>query len=153
MRERLRTLVRSIAIGWATLLAIGYLLVRPLLYWTAPVVGANWFPTVQLSLSCLAMAGTGWIVGYLNRSSAVIGVLVFAATLTPWDFGPVLAINVPGLVRLMVDALSDPRYFDSLITTAGAHTLLFGSLIAGGLLLRPSDTNPPSIVGAVPPGT
>jgi hypothetical protein len=146
VRERLSTPARSILIGWATLLAISYLLLRPLLIWTAPRVGASWFPTVQLSLDCSALAGTGWVVGHLYRSSAVTGVLVFAATLTPWDFGPVLGLNVPSLVRLTADAFRDPRYFDSLIATAGAHALLFGSLIAGGLLRRLSRTKPLSIV-------
>ena len=149
MRERLWTLARSILIGWATLLAISYLL-HPLLIWTAPLVGATWFPTVQLSLQCSALAGTGWVVGHMNRSGAVGGVLIFAATLTPWDLGQVLAINVPGLVRLTADALRDPRYFDSLIATAGAHALLFGSLIVGGLLRRLSRTEPLSIVGSDP---
>ena len=148
-RERLLTLVRSVLIGWATLLAISYLLLRPLLIWTAPLVGAIWFSTVQLSLECCALAGAGWVVGRLNRSGAVAGVLVFAATLTPWDFGQMLAINVPGLVRLTRDALHDPRYFDSLIATAGADILLFGSLIGGGLLGRLIRTKPLSIVGGV----
>lgn len=150
MHERLSILARSILIGWAMLLAISYLLLRPLLIWTAPLLGANWFPNVQLSLQCSALAGTGWVVGHLNRSSAVVGVLVFAATLTPWDFGPVLGINVPSLVRLTADAFHDPRYFDSLIATAGAHALLFGSLIVGGLLRLASRTKPLSIVGSDP---
>ena len=150
MRERLWTLVRSILIGWAMLLAICYLLLRPLLIWTAPLLGANWFPTVQLSLQCSARAATGWVVGHLNRSGAVVGVLLFAATLTPWDFGQVLGINVPSLVRRTADAFHDPRYVDSLIATAGTHTLLFGSLIVGGLWRRLARTEPLSIVGSDP---
>jgi hypothetical protein len=151
MRVRLWILARSILIGWATLLAIDYLLERPLLTWTAPLVGAMWFPTAQLSLECFALGGTGWIVGYLNGSGAVVGVLVFAATLTPWDFGQGLAINVPSLVRLTVNAFHDPRYFESLIATAGAQTLLFGSLIIGGLLRQRSRTKPMSIIGGASP--
>lgn len=151
MRDRLWILARSILIGWATLLAISYLLLRPLLIWTAPMIGASWFPTVQLSLQCSALAGTGWVVGHLNGSGAMVGVLVFSATLTPWDFGQVLAINVPGLIRLTMDAFRDPRYFDSLIATAGAQTLLFGSLIVGALLRQASRTKPFSIVSGGDP--
>jgi hypothetical protein len=151
MRERLWALARSILIGWATLLAISYLLLRPLLIWTAPLVGASWFPTVQLSLQCCAFAGTGWVGGRLNRSGAEVGVLVFAATLAPWDFSPVLAINVPGLIRLTVNAFRDPRYLDSLIATAGAHILLFGSLMVGGTPRRSSGAKPLSIVGRASP--
>jgi hypothetical protein len=147
MREQCWTLARSILIGCATLLAISYLLLRPLLIWTAPLVRASWFPTVQLSLQCAALAGTGWIVGHLNRSSAAVGVLVFAATLALWDLSGALGINVPGLVRLTVNAFHDSRYFDSLVATAGAHTLLFGSLIVGALLRQASRTKPLSIVG------
>ena len=150
MRERFSILARSILIGWAMLLAISYLLLRPLLIWTAPRLGPSWFPTTQLSLECAVLAGTGWLVGHLNRSGAVVGVVVFAATLTPWDFGQVLGINVPSLVRLTADAFRDPRYFDSLIATAGAHALLFGSLIVGGLWRRLSRTEPLSIVGSDP---
>jgi hypothetical protein len=124
-----------------------HLLLHPLLIWTAPLVGANWFPTVQLSLQCSALAGTGWVVGHLNGSGAIVGVLVFAATLTPWDFGHVLGINVPGLIRLTVDAFRAPRYFDSLIATTGAHALLFTSLFVGALLRQACRTKPLSIVG------
>jgi len=150
MRERFSTLARSTLIGWVALLAASYLLLRPLLIWIAPLVGASWFPTVQLSLQCFVLAGIGWLVGHLNRSSAVVGVLVFAATLTPWDFGTVLAVNVPSLARLTVNAFRDPRYFDSLIATAGAHALLFGSLMAGALLRQAPRTRPLSIVRGDP---
>jgi hypothetical protein len=151
IRHRLLTLARSVAIGWATLLAITYLLERPLLIWTAPLVGSSWSPTLQLLLECCALAGTGWVVGRLNPLGAIAGVLVFAATLIPWDFDEVLTLNILGLVRLTEDAFRDPRYFDSLIATAGAQTLLFASLIVGGRLGRPSATTPLSIVGGVSP--
>jgi hypothetical protein len=48
-----------------------------------------------------------------------------------------LPIDVPWLLQLTADAWRDARYRDSLVATFTTHLLLFGSLIAGGLLSRP----------------
>jgi len=74
----------------------------------------------------------------LHRSAPIPSVLIFAATLSFRDLDPLLAINVPWLVRLAADALRDSRYLGSLVDTASEHSLLFGSLFAGALLSRPS---------------
>ena len=148
MRHWLWISARAILIGWPTLIAITLLLERPLLLGTARLLGASWFPTARLALACAGLAATGWVIGRLHRSEPILAVLVFAATLTLWDFDALLAINVPWLLRLAADALRDPLYFDSLVTTAGSHVLLFGSLIAGGFLSRPSAA-PPSILSAL----
>ena len=132
----LKAAVRAIVIGWIALLVITFLVERPLLLWVVPLFGGSWFPTARLALDCLAMAATGWITGRLNRPRPVFGVLVFAATLTVWDFGPILPMDVPWLVRLSRDAFAARRYLDSLVTAITTHALLFGSLIAGGLLSR-----------------
>ena len=47
MRHRLLITARSILLGWATLVAFTYLVERPLLLWTAPLLGASWLPTLQ----------------------------------------------------------------------------------------------------------
>src|SRR5271154_3005804 len=104
MRHRLLITARSMLLGWATLLAATYLVERPLLLWTAPLLGARWFPTAQLALECVALAATGWMIGRWNRSDVVPAVLVFAAMLAVWDFGLVPAINIPWLFRLMADS-------------------------------------------------
>ena len=70
--------------------------------------------------------------------------LIFAATLAFWDFGEMLEIKVPWLLRLAGDALRDPRYLTSLVDTAVMHVFLFGSLIAGALASR-ARTAPLSI--------
>jgi hypothetical protein len=143
---RLRIVIRSILSGWAALFLITYLLERPLLIVTAPLLGATWFPTARLGLDCTALAATGWTVGRLHRSAPVLGVLAFAATLTFRDFDPLLGLNVPWLIRLAADAVRDSLYLDSLAATAASHILMFGSLIAGGLLSRPAPA-PVSILG------
>jgi hypothetical protein len=138
MRHRLLITARSILLGWATLVAFTYLVERPLLLWTAPLLGASWLPTVQLAFDCVALAATGWMIGRWNRSDAVPAVLVFAAMLAVWTFGLVPAINLPWLFRLIADSFRDARYLESLVTAAATHALLFGSLFVGARLSRPA---------------
>jgi hypothetical protein len=145
MRRQLLIALRSVLIGWATLLFSAFLLERPLLAWTAPILGVKWLATAGLALDCATLAATGWITGRLNRPSPIFGVLVFAATLTFLDFTPVLAINIPWLLHLLADALRDGRYLSSLGSAVATQVLLFGSLLAGGLLSRPPE-KPVSIV-------
>ena len=76
MRHRLLIAARSLLLGWVALFAITYLVERPLLSWSAPLLGASWLPTAQLALACAGLAATGWIVGQGNRFDA----LIFLAT-------------------------------------------------------------------------
>ncbi len=133
--------LRSIFAGWAALGLLGYLIERPLLLWTGPLLG-DWTATVGLTLDCGVLTGVGWIVGRLNRENPIFGVLIFAATLTVRDLTPWLPVNVPWLFHLAVDAFHDDRYVDSLLTTAAGQALLFGCLIGGGLLARPRAPEP-----------
>ena len=142
--------VRSLAVGWAVLTASTYLAERPLLLLTAPLVGAHWVATARLTLDCLKLAATGWVIGRLHRLAPLPGVLVFTATLCFFNFESWLPLDVPGLIRLGLDALQDARYWESLATTSAQHGLLFGSLMAGGLLRRPPQS-PLSLFG--PPRT
>jgi|HubBroStandDraft_1064217.scaffolds.fasta_scaffold185164_2 hypothetical protein len=144
--HRLWILARSILLGWASLFAVTYLIERPLLYWTAPLLGGSWFPTAQLAFECVALAAIGWMIGRWNRSDTVPVVLVFAAMLAVWNFGLVPAINIPWLFRLMVDSFGSARYLESLVTAAVTHAFLFGSLFVGAWLSRPRQTTPVSIV-------
>ncbi len=136
MRDRVWGLAKSIVCGWATLFVLTFLLQRPL-RWAAPLLGASWIATVSLTLECAALVAAGWVAGRLNRPDPLIAVLVFAATLSFWDFGDALSLNVPWLIRLTADAIRDPLYRESWFTTVATHALLFGSLIGGGLLSRP----------------
>ena len=145
MRQRLFVVVRAVLTGWGTLLLLAYLLEHLVLVWTAPIVGVKWLATAGLALDCMDLAATGWVVGRLNRPDSLLGVLSFAATLTLWDFTPVVAVNVPWLLRLTANTLRDSVYLSSLLTTAASQALLFGSLIAGGLLSRP-PSKPVSIM-------
>ena len=113
MRHRLLIAARSIMFGWATLFAVTYLVERPLIIWTAPLLGASWLPTVQLAFECVALAAAGWMIGRWNRFYAVPAVLVFAALLAVWEFGLVPAINIPWLFRLISDSFGDARYLES----------------------------------------
>jgi hypothetical protein len=132
---RLLIAARSILAGWAALLAITYLVTRPLLILVAPLLGASWVPTAQLALECLALGASGWVVCRLSRSSGAV--LIFAIMLAIWNFGLVPAINVPWLFQLIIDSFQSARYVESLITAAATHALLFGSMVAGARLARP----------------
>jgi hypothetical protein len=137
--------LRSLALGWVTLLPVAYLVERPLLHWMAPLFGPIWIATAHLSLDGLTLAAAGWMAGRGNRPHALLSGLLFAVTLSFWDFGDMLALNVPWLVKLVRNSFSDSRFFDSLIASAETHVLLFGCLIAGAALSRPRE-KPVSIV-------
>lgn len=140
--------LRSIAVGWVVLIALTYLAEHPLFLLAAPLMGPRWAATASLALNCLKLAATGWVIGRLHRTTALPGVLLFAATLTLFSFEAWLPLDVPGLIRLATDALHDTRYWWPLATMAAQHVLLFGSLIAGGLLSRPAQP-PLSLFGEV----
>jgi hypothetical protein len=130
---------RSILFGWAALLAIAYVVERPLLHWTAPLLGASWIATAHLAFDCATLAAAGWVTGRLNRPYPIPSVLLFGVTLSFWDFDGLLALNVPWLVRLVRNSFQDSRYFDSLAASAETHALLFGCLVAGSVLSRPRE--------------
>jgi len=140
----------SLAVGWAVLIALTYLAERPLFLLTAPLVGEHWVATASLALNCLKLAATGWVICRLHRNTALPAMLTFAATLCLFSFEVWLPLDVPGLIRLAVDALHDTRYWWPLATMAAQHVLLFGSLIAGGLLSRPPEA-PLSLFGKAQP--
>lgn len=143
--RNLVTVTAFVLVGWPTLYLL-ILLGRVLLGWVGPIVGGQWIATVELGLDCAILAATGWVVGRIARPRSVLAVLLFAVTLLFWDLSTLIAINVPWLVRLIWHAVrGESAYWDSLITAGVGHILLFGSLIAGGLLSRPS-TKPVSIV-------
>jgi hypothetical protein len=147
MAARLLTVLRGVLLGWATLFCLMFALERPLLNLIAAQLGPGWLPIANQPLDCLALAAAGWVAGRSNRGEPLLTVLLFAGTLTPWDFGEALSINVPWLVRLTANAFGESRYFESLASAAGNHALLFGSLITGGLLSRP---RPPVLQSTVP---
>jgi hypothetical protein len=145
MYHRVLILVRSILLGWAALFVLTYLVQRPLLHGAGSLLGASWLPTAQLTLACAGLAATGWIIGRSNRPRALLATLVFAAMIAVWNFG-LLPIDIPWLIRLIVDTFENTRYLESLVTAVATHALLFGSLFIGERLSRPAPA-PVSLVG------
>jgi hypothetical protein len=129
MRHRLLIATRSILVGWAALFALTYLVERPLLGLIAHLLGASWLPTVQLALVCAGLAATGWMIGRWNR----FDVLVFAVLLGVWNFGMV-PIDLPWLLRLLVETFESSRYLEAFFTSLVTHVFLFGSLFVGASL-------------------
>jgi hypothetical protein len=137
-RRLLLIAIRPILVGWAMLFALTYLVERPLVIWTARLVGAYWLATAKVSLDCLALAATGWVIGRLHRSTPLLSVLAFASTLALYNFDPLLDLNLRWLIRLAAEALRDPRYVGPFATTLVQYLLLFASLMVGALLSRPA---------------
>jgi hypothetical protein len=131
MRHRLLISARSILLGWAALLALTYLVERPLLGLIARLLGASWIATAQLALVCAGLAATGWIMGRWNR----FDVLVFAALLAVWNFG-LVPVDLPWLLRLLIDSFESSRYLEPFFTSLVTHVFLFGSLLIGAQLSR-----------------
>ena len=148
-RRRLWLVARSIVLGWAVLIALTYLAERPLLLLIVPIVGAHWAATASLAVDCLKLVATGLAIGLLHRAAPLPGVLVFAATLSVFNLEAWLPLDVPWLIQLAVDAVHDARYWGPVATIVVQHVLLFGSLIAGGLLSRLPQT-PLSLFGETP---
>jgi hypothetical protein len=144
-RRRLFLTLRGILIGWGTLLLIAYLLEHAL-HWIAPFLGDAWLATARLTLDCFALAATGCVVGYWSQPHSLFASLVLAATLIFRDFTPLLPIDAPWLLHLLIDSFHDDRYLESLVTTAAGQALLFGCLIAGAMLARPRAEAPHILV-------
>jgi hypothetical protein len=137
--KRLLPWARSILLGWAALLAIAFGVETPFLHFTRDLFGPPWIATVHLTLDCGALAAAGWAAGRSNRAQAVWSAALFAVTLSFWDFGEALALNVPWLGRVAVDSFHDLRYLDALLLSAETHALMFGCLLAGAMLSRPRE--------------
>lgn len=137
--------LRSVILGWVALMSLGFL-ERPLVGWIAPLVGGSWIATAHLLLDCAALAAAGWAAGRWARPYSLLAAGIFALTLCFRDFGDVLALNVPWLLRLLKDSFEDSRFLDSLIASVETHALLFGCLMAGAALGRPKE-KPVSIAG------
>lgn len=153
IRHRLLTLLRSILIGWVSLLLLVFLVDHPLLKLTGPILGAQWIATAGLGLDCAALVASGWVVGRLSWPIPMLGVTAFAVTLTFVDLSSFVSINIPWLIRLIVHVLTgESAYLSSLVSTAASQALLFACLIGGGMLSRPS-ANPVSITGGQPDQT
>jgi len=126
----------SVLVGWAVLIALSYVVERPLLLWIAPLLGAHWIATARVSLDCLTLATTGWAIGRMNRSAPLLGVLVFALTLAAFAADVPMGIDLWLLVQLARGALHDVHDLSPLATNAAQQLFLFGSLAVGGLLSR-----------------
>jgi hypothetical protein len=133
MRHRLLISARSIVLGWAALFAITYLVERPLLLLSTHALGAAWVPTERLALACAGLTATGWVVGRSNRFDALAAALIFAVTLSVWNFG-LVPIDIPWLFRLLIDTFESSRYMESFFTLLALHIFLFGSIFLGAHL-------------------
>lgn len=130
-------MTRSIVLGWVALLAIAYGVEGPLL--RLPFFGMEWVATAHLAFDCLTLAAAGWVAGRFNRGYAMPTATLFAFTLCFWDFGSLVALDVPWLLRQAWNSLHDSRYFDSLLTSVETHLFLFGCLFAGAWLSRAKE--------------
>jgi hypothetical protein len=131
--------VRSIGFAWATLLVLALGVEKALMILIGPMVSASWIATVHLFFDCATLTASGWVAGRFMRTRPFLAATAFALTLCFGDFNNALALNVPWLLRLMKNSFGDPRFLDSLLASVETHALLFGCLIAGAGLSRPSE--------------
>ncbi len=122
--------MRSCVLGWVALFAVLFLIERPLIQWTAPLLGGPWIPTAQLALECCCLAAVGWLIGRWGK----LGVWIFATTLAIPNFGRVPSIDLPWLFHLLLDCFQNARYLEPFLTSLARHIFLFGSLFAGAHL-------------------
>jgi hypothetical protein len=125
--------LRSCVIGWVALLAVVFLIERPLIHLTALILDPSWLPTAQLALECLGLAAVGWLIG---RWGDRWGVLIFAGTLALPNLGHVTAIDFPWLVRLLVDCFQNTRYLGAFVRSLATQSFLFAALFIGSRLSR-----------------
>ena len=125
--------------GWAVLVAMELALFFGALHLIAMVIAPDLLPSLKVVLDMGTLMACGWIAGRLGRPRAMAAAGLTAAGLTVFDLTPYVLLNVPWLLRLMANAVSDSRYVSSLLTTLTMHALLFGSLLAGAHLSRPRE--------------
>lgn len=125
--------------GWAMLAAAEFALSFGALPLFALVMGSGLLPSLKVVLDMGALFAAGSVAGRLGRPHAMIAACVTAAGLAALDLMPYVPLNVRWLVDLAANAVGDPRYLPSLLTTLAMHALMFGSLFAGAALSRPRE--------------
>lgn len=125
-----RLIVAALA-GWAALAAAEFVLLFGVLRFVAMVMGTELLPSLKVVLDMAALAACGWVAGSVGRPRTMAAAGLAAAVLTGFDLTPYLLLNVPWLMRLTANAVSDSRYLPSLLNTLAIHALMFGSLLFG----------------------
>ena len=125
--------------GWAALVVTELILLFGVLRLFALVIGPGLLPSLKIVLDMGALAACGWTAGRLGRPGAMAAAVLTAAGLTTLDLTPYLLLNVPWLLRLATNSISDSRYLSSLLATVVMHALMFGSLFGGAYLSRPPE--------------
>ncbi len=131
-----RVMIAALA-GWAVLLVSELIVVFGLLRLLALVLSADLLPSLKIVLDMAILATSGWVAGRIGRARTMAAAGVTAAGLCLFDLTPYLLLNVPWLLKLTVNAVSDSRFLSSLLTTLTMHALLFGSLFIGARFSRP----------------
>lgn len=105
----------------------------------AVVMSGELLPSLKVVLDMGALMASGYVAGRVGKPRTMVAAGFTAAGLALFDLTPYVPLNVPWLLRLTANAVSDPRYFASLLTTLIIHALMFGSLLAGAHLSRPRE--------------
>ena len=133
-----RLLVAALA-GWAALVAVELVLLFGVLRLVGIVMGTELLPSLKVVLDMGALAACGWIAGRVGRPRTMAAAGLAAAGLAVFDLTPYMLLNVPWLMRLTTNAVSDARYLPSLLSTLAIHALMFGSLLFGASRSRPRE--------------
>ena len=125
--------------GWAALVVTELVWLFGVLRLFRMVIGPELLPSLKVVLDMGALTACGWTAGRLGRPRTMAAALLTAAGLTAFDLTPYVLLNVPWLLRLAANTVSDSRYLSSLLATVITHALMFGSLLGGAYLSRPPE--------------
>ncbi len=123
--------------GWAVLAVTELVWLFGALRLFAMVIGPELLPSLKVVLDMAALTACGWTAGRVGRPRTMAAAVLTAAGLTAFDLTPYILLNVPWLLRLAANTISDSRYLSSLLATLMIHALMFGSLLGGAYLSRP----------------
>jgi hypothetical protein len=105
----------------------------------ARIAGPELLPSLKVVFDMIAMASGGWVAGRLGAPRVFPAAASMAVGLTALDLTPFLPLNVPWVLQLTRNAVTDSRFLSSLGTTLIMHALLFGALFLGAHLSRPPE--------------
>lgn len=130
-------LLAAAVAGWAALVVVELVLLFGAIPLLGMLMGSDLLAPLKVVLDLGALAACGWVAGRAGRPHVTAAAAVTAAGLALVDLTPYAPLNVPFLLRSIINAFGDSRYAWPLLTTLFLHAVLFRTLFIGARLSRP----------------